>query len=164
MGGIAYLSAVRCSRAARTASFMVRRKVGWPISRQASGESASRLWLVSIRIVSSCSYRSRWASSIFPTVRAVIDVLTWVFTLRACPRREVPGCVAGGCGGAWPALAGWGALGELGFELGDAPVGEPVVGAGGFQPLFQGPVVVGELADALLERGVLGDQPLRCLR
>src|SRR4029077_439066 len=39
MGGIAYLSAVRCSRAASTASFMVRRRVGWPMSRQASGES-----------------------------------------------------------------------------------------------------------------------------
>ena len=30
----------------------------------------------------------------------------------------------GGCGGAWAASAGWGALGELGFELGDAPVSE----------------------------------------
>jgi hypothetical protein len=37
------------------------------------------------------------------------------------------------------ALAGWGALGELGFELGDAPVGEPVVGAGGFQKVCPGP-------------------------
>src|ERR1035437_3503633 len=59
--------------------------------------------------------------------------------------------------------AGWRAFGELGFELGDAPVCEAVVGAGGFQPFLQGLVVVGELADALLERGVLGDEPLRCL-
>src|SRR6266699_6470712 len=140
---MAHLSAVRCSRAASTASFMVRRRVGWPMSRQASGESESRLWLVSILIVSSCSYRSKWASSIFPAVRAVSDVLTWAFTLRACLRREAGGDASrGGCGGAWLALAGWGAFGELGFELGDAPVGEPVVGAGGFEPVFQGPVVV----------------------
>jgi len=49
--------------------------------------------------------------------------------------------------------AGWCALGELGFELGDAPVSEAVVGAGGFQPFLQGPVVLCELAGALLERG-----------
>src|SRR5271165_6310896 len=92
------------------------------------------------------------ASSTFPAVRVVNDVLTWAFTLRACPRRgagrdasRMRRSVAG--------------LGELGFELGDAPVSEPVVGAGGFQPFLQGPVVVGELADALLERGVLGGQP-----
>src|ERR1035441_7540593 len=65
-----------------------------------------------------------------------------------------------------PASAGWGVLGalgfeELGFELGDAPVGEAGVGAGGFQSFFQGPVVLGELSDALLERGVLGGDPLR---
>jgi preprotein translocase subunit SecE len=55
MGGIVYLSATRCSRALSTASFMVLRKVGWPTSRQASGESESMLWLVSILMVSSCS-------------------------------------------------------------------------------------------------------------
>src|SRR5713101_2346656 len=47
-------------------------------------------------------------------------------------------------------------LGELGFELGDAPVGEADVGACGLQPFFQRPVVLSELADALLECGVLG--------
>jgi len=51
-------------------------------------------------------------------------------------------------------------LNELGFELGDAPVGESVVGAGGFGPFFQGPVVAGELAEALFERGVLSGDPL----
>src|SRR5438067_2022190 len=109
--------------------------------------------LVMSRSSSSWSGCSRCASSSFPGVRAVSDVLTWAFTLRACPRREAGGDASrAGCGGAWPASAGWGALGELGFELGDAPVSEPVVGAGGFQPVFQGPVVVAELADALLER------------
>src|SRR5712691_10990063 len=51
-------------------------------------------------------------------------------------------------------------LGELGFELGDAPVGEADVGACGLEPFFERPVVLGELADALLERGVLGIDPL----
>jgi hypothetical protein len=54
----------------------------------------------------------------------------------------------------------WGLPGGLGFELGDAPVGESVVGACGLQPFFEGPVVLGELADALFERGVLGGDPL----
>jgi len=49
--------------------------------------------------------------------------------------------------------------GEMSFELGDPPVGEPVVGACGLQPFFQGPVVLGELANALFERGVLGGRP-----
>ncbi len=51
-------------------------------------------------------------------------------------------------------------IGELGLELRDAPVGEPVVGARGLQPLCEGAVVGGELADSLLERGVLGSHPL----
>ena len=51
-------------------------------------------------------------------------------------------------------------FGELGLELSDAPVGEPVVGARGLQPLCEGAVVGGELADSLLERGVLGGHPL----
>lgn len=51
-------------------------------------------------------------------------------------------------------------FGELGLELGDAPVGEPVVGACGLQPLCEGAVVGGELAGSLLERGVLGSHPL----
>jgi hypothetical protein len=42
-------------------------------------------------------------------------------------------------------------VGELGFELGDAAIGEPVVGAGGLEPFFEGAVVGGELADALLD-------------
>src|SRR5271157_3873638 len=45
---------------------------------------------------------------------------------------------------------------QLGFELGDPPVGEADVGAGGLESLLQGPVVLGELADALFEGGVLG--------
>ena len=35
--------------------FHGRRRVGWPTSRQASGESASRLWFVNILMASSCS-------------------------------------------------------------------------------------------------------------
>jgi hypothetical protein len=46
------------------------------------------------------------------------------------------------------------------FELGDAPVGELVVGACGLQPFCEGSVVGGQLADALLERGVLGGDAL----
>jgi hypothetical protein len=130
----------------------------------ANGVEESISWFVMSLIDSSWSWSRRCASSIFPAVRAVNDVLTWVFTLRACPQRDDGRDVPGRWGGAWPASAGWGALGELGFELGDAPVGEPVVGAGGFQPVLEGLVVVGELADALLERGVLGGQPLRGLR
>ena len=49
-----------------------------------------------------------------------------------------------------------GVVKQLGFELGDPPVGEADVGAGGLQPFLQGPVVLGELADALFEGGVLG--------
>jgi hypothetical protein len=48
-------------------------------------------------------------------------------------------------------------------ELGDAPVGEPVVGAGGLQPFLQGAVLDSELKDALLESDVLGGDPLRGL-
>ena len=51
-------------------------------------------------------------------------------------------------------------VGELGFEVGDAPVLEAQVGAGGFEPFVEGAVVGGELADALFERGVLGGDPL----
>ena len=47
---------------------------------------------------------------------------------------------------------------QLGFELGDPPVGEADVGAGGLQPLLQGPVVQGELADALFEGGALAGE------
>lgn len=60
-------------------------------------------------------------------------------------------------------LQGPGVLSELGFELGDAPVGEPVVGAGGLQPFLQGAVLDCELEDALLESDVLGGDPLRGL-
>ncbi|MBX7266300.1 hypothetical protein KIF24_09880 [Micromonospora sp. Llam7] len=44
---------------------------------------------------------------------------------------------------------------EFGFEVCQAFVEEAVVGAGGLQLLLQPPVVLGELANALLERGVL---------
>jgi hypothetical protein len=56
--------------------------------------------------------------------------------------------------------SGRGAVEELRFELGGAPVGEAQVGAGGLQPLIEGPVVGGELAEALFEGGVLGGDPL----
>src|SRR6266568_1382470 len=165
IGLIANRVAIRWSRAANVPIRSCRLRVGCPARIPANGEAESISALVSSRSSSSWSGCMRWASSIFPAVRAVSDVLTWAFTLRACLRREAGGDASrGGCGGAWLALAGWGAFGELGFELGDAPVGEPVVGAGGFEPVFQGPVVVAELADALLERGVLGGQPLRGLR
>ena len=37
---------------------------------------------------------------------------------------------------------------------------ETQVGTGGLEPFVEGPVVGGELADSLLERGVLGGDPL----
>ena len=49
--------------------------------------------------------------------------------------------------------------GELCFEAGDALVEEAVVGAGGLQALFQGSVSGGEVAVALSEGAVLGDDP-----
>jgi len=49
-----------------------------------SGEPLSSEWFVIILVLSSCSPVSMCASSIFPTVRAVNKVLTWVFTSRAC--------------------------------------------------------------------------------
>ena len=54
---------------------------------------------------------------------------------------------------------------QLGFELGHPPVGEADVGAGGLESFLQGTVVLGELADALFEGGVLGGDladDLRC--
>src|SRR6266508_3384319 len=51
-------------------------------------------------------------------------------------------------------------IGDAGFEIGDAPVLEAQVGPGGLEPFVEGAVVGGELADALLERGVLGGDPL----
>ena len=50
--------------------------------------------------------------------------------------------------------------GELGFEVGDALVVEPEVLPCGLEFLLKGPLVGGERADALLERGVLGGDPL----
>jgi hypothetical protein len=47
------------------------------------------------------------------------------------------------------------AFGEACFEVGDAPVLEAEVGAGGLEPLVEGAVVGGELTDPLFERGVL---------
>lgn len=51
-------------------------------------------------------------------------------------------------------------IGESGFQVGDPPVLEAQVGAGGLQPLVEGAVVGGELADPLFESGVLGGDPL----
>jgi hypothetical protein len=51
----------------------------------------------------------------------------------------------------------------LEFEIGDAAVEESGVGAGGGELVDEGLGVVGELPDALLERGVLGDQPLQAV-
>ncbi|MGW0316446.1 hypothetical protein [Streptomyces flavidovirens] len=48
----------------------------------------------------------------------------------------------------------------MGFEVGDAPVLEAQVRAGGLESLVEGAVVGGELADALFEGGVLGGDPL----
>ena len=48
----------------------------------------------------------------------------------------------------------------LGFEVGDTPVLEAQVGAGGVEAFVQGAVVGGELADTLLECGVLGGDAL----
>jgi len=58
-------------------------------------------------------------------------------------------------------VSGWRAwIGDAGFEVGDAPVLETQVGSGGLEPFVEGAVVGAELADALLERGVLGGDPL----
>ncbi|MEJ8654522.1 hypothetical protein WKI65_42435 [Streptomyces sp. MS1.AVA.3] len=46
------------------------------------------------------------------------------------------------------------------FEGADAAVLEAEVGAGGLQPLVEGAIVSGQLADPPLERGVLGSDPL----
>nr|QIY76518.1 glutamine synthetase [Streptomyces sp. RLB1-33] len=49
---------------------------------------------------------------------------------------------------------------DLGFEVGDALVGEPVVGASAFESFLEPTVFLGELKDASLECGVLGDDGL----
>lgn len=49
---------------------------------------------------------------------------------------------------------------QLRFEAGDALVEEAVVGAGGLQLVFRCTLVAGELAEPLLECGVLGGEPL----
>ncbi len=51
-------------------------------------------------------------------------------------------------------------VGELCFEVGDAPVKEAAGGAGGGQALAQRAVLVGELADAVVQGGVLRGDPL----
>ena len=56
-----------------------------------------------------------------------------------------------------PGVLSW--RGELRFEVGDALVVEPEVVPGGLEPLVEGAVVGGELADALFEGGVLGGDP-----
>src|SRR4029453_19030123 len=50
---------------------------------------------------------------------------------------------------------------QLGLQVGEAFVEKAIVGSGGVQLLLQAPVVVGELAYALLERGVLLSEALR---
>jgi len=63
-------------------------------------------------------------------------------------------------------LVGTGGLGKvlqldkLGFEVGDAVVGEAEVGAGAFESFLQLAVLLGELVDAEFEGGVLGGQML----
>jgi hypothetical protein len=84
IGAIAYRTPIRWSRAARTPSFMLARRWGWPMSRTASGLAESSWALVSIRIASSWSWDSRCASSIFPTARAAQEALTWAFASRTC--------------------------------------------------------------------------------
>ncbi|MFF0131573.1 glutamine synthetase family protein [Streptomyces mirabilis] len=49
---------------------------------------------------------------------------------------------------------------DLGFEVGDALVGEPVVGASALESFLEPTVFLGELMDASLECGVLGDDGL----
>ena len=53
MAGMAYRMAIRWSRAARTPRRSIRRRVGWPMSRQASGLAASISELVRILTASS---------------------------------------------------------------------------------------------------------------
>jgi hypothetical protein len=73
------------------------------------------------------------------------------------------------CRQASSGLGSWGraerVVEQLGFELGDPPVGEADVGADGLESLLQGLVVLGELADVLFEGGVPGGDladGLRC--
>jgi hypothetical protein len=55
-------------------------------------------------------------------------------------------------------------LGELRFEVGDAPVQEAAGGAGGVDALAQCAVLVGELADALVQGVVLRGEELGGVR
>lgn len=48
---------------------------------------------------------------------------------------------------------------QLGFEFGDAPVGEAGVGAGALKSVVQGSVFAGKVAHLLLEGGVLREEP-----
>jgi len=47
--------------------------------------------------------------------------------------------------------------------LGDGRSADRLPGAGGMQPFLQDRVVLGEVPDALLERGVPGSDPLRAV-
>lgn len=49
---------------------------------------------------------------------------------------------------------------DLGFEVGDAFVGEAEVGAGALKSFLQGSVFLGQLLNAALEGGVLSCEPL----
>ncbi|OJF15142.1 hypothetical protein BG844_06050 [Couchioplanes caeruleus subsp. caeruleus] len=48
----------------------------------------------------------------------------------------------------------------MGFKVSDASILESKVGTGGLESFVEGPVVGGELADALLESGVLDGDPM----
>jgi hypothetical protein len=52
-------------------------------------------------------------------------------------------------------------LGDLCFEVGDAPVQEAAGGAGGVEAFAQCAVLAGELADAVVQGGVLRGDALR---
>jgi hypothetical protein len=53
-----------------------------------------------------------------------------------------------------------GAVGDGGFQVGDALVEEARVVSGSAQSVLEPLVVLAELANLMLERGVLGDDPL----
>src|SRR6266498_3767065 len=79
------------------------------------------------------------------------------------PGSRTESCRSDGLGWHRPAgslLDSRGGVGDLGFEVGDAAVLEAQVGAGGLESFVENAVVGGELADTLLQGGVLGGDPL----
>src|SRR6266511_2038489 len=76
------------------AEFDLAAQVGWPTSRQASGQRLSRSWLVSMRMASSWSWSSRWPSSmtstgVRPRSAASVASAAWTATVLPTPTSPV---------------------------------------------------------------------------